>query len=217
MKKLNATIVKTLLLLFVVVGLSCESEDEVESIDNDDTTNYYGNWKRDGMETYVKFDGSTATTCSSGGVTTVGTFDASEPSMTFNIQGEIITFPLDFQGDVLLMGVPDQAIDTNTAQYYSRSNKFPCSGGGTGGGDGTIMFWVQSDPGCGPISVTLNGQGSNSITGFYSTSPDCGAVSAANFSVPGGTYSFTASCTERTWDGTVTVEDDQCFKMRLTF
>jgi hypothetical protein len=215
MKKLNSTIIKTLLLLFLAIGASCEGEEESPTLQNDETTNYYGSWKRNGMETYVKFEGSTATTCSPDGVQTVGTFNSSAPSMTFVIQGETITFPLDFSGNTLLIGVPDQAIDTNTAQYYSRSDNFPCDGGG-GNEDGTLMFWVESDFGCGPISVTVNSHGGGTITGYYATAPDCGASSSANFSLPAGTYRYSASCSEYTWDGSVTIAQGQCFKMRLT-
>lgn len=214
MKKLNSTIIKILLLLFVAIGISC-NEDKPEDFVNDENTDYYGNWKRDGVETWVKFQGSTATTCNNN-VQTVGTFDSSEPSMTFVIEGESITFPLEFNGDVLWMGVPDQAIDTNVAARYTRTDTFCDGGGGGGDEDGQIMFWIQSDLGCGNISVTLEGQGSGSISGYYSTSPSCGASGSANFTVPAGTYSFSASCDGRTWDGSVTVSEGQCFKMQLT-
>lgn len=215
MKKTNLTIFRMLLLLFVAIAVSC-TEEEPESFVNDENTDYYGSWKRDGYETWVKFSGSTATTCSNG-VQTVGTFNSSEPSMTFVIEGETITFPLEFSGDTMWMGVPEQAVDTNVAARYSRSDTF-CdgTGGGGGDGDGNITFWVQSDLGCGIISVSLQGAGSGSITSYYGSSPDCGAAGCANFTVPAGSYSFSASCDGGTWEGNVTVSEDQCFKMQLT-
>ena len=213
MKKFNATIIRVLLLLFVAIGLSC-NEEEPEDFVNNENTDYYGNWKRNGVETWVKFSGSTAVTCNNG-VQTTGSFDASEPSMTFIIEGETITFPLEFNGDTMWMGVPGAYVDTNVAARYSRTDTFCEEGGGGGDGNGQITFWLQSDLGCGPISVTLHNQGSGTITDYYSSSPSCGASGCANFTVPPGTYSFSASCDGHTWDSTVTVSANQCFKMQL--
>jgi hypothetical protein len=215
MKKNNFKFFRILLLLFVAIAVSC-TEEEPEDFVNNENTDYYGNWKRDGVETWVNFSGSTATTCNNG-VQTVGTFDSSEPSMTFVIQGETITFPLEFNGDTMWMGVPDQAVDTNVAARYTRTSTF-CdgSGGGGGDGDGNITFWIQSDFECGNISVTLQGQGSSTISAYYGSSPDCGASGCANFTVPAGSYSFSASCDGRTWEGSLTVSENQCFKMQLT-
>jgi hypothetical protein len=220
--KIFYRVLSVLMVMAVVfIAYSCE-EEETQDIEHNPSSSFEGKWKRSNMETYVWFSGSTATTCS-GGVTTVGSFDASEPSMTFVVGGETIKFPLKINDDALLVGVPDQVVDTHTAQIYYKSDSFPCDGGGNGGGgggggngDGNIMFWVQSDLGCGAISVTLTGQGSGSISSFYGSAPSCGASGCANFSVPAGSYSFTASCSERTWDGTVTVSADQCYKMQLT-
>ena len=89
-------------------------------------------------------------------------------------------------------------------------------GGGTGGTSGNAMFWTQSDLGCGTISVTLNGSG-GSISSYYSSgAPSCGASGCANFTVPAGTYTFTASCSGQTWDGNITVSAGGCSKMKLT-
>jgi len=90
------------------------------------------------------------------------------------------------------------------------------NGNGGGSGNGNVMFWTQSDFGCGFITVNISGS-SGTISGYYSGgSPSCGASSAANFSLPAGSYSFTASCDELTWDGTVTVTSGGCYKMQLT-
>lgn len=215
MKKFNYGIIRFFLFLFALTVVSCV-EEEPEDFVNDENTNYYGNWKRDGYETWVNFSGTTATTCNNG-QQTVGTFNPSEPSMTFVIQGETIKFPLEFNGNTLWMGVPDQAIDTNVAARYSRTNTFcdGSGGGGTGDENGNIVFWIQSDLGCGNISVTLQGQGSGMITSYYNSSPSCGASGCANFTVAPGTYSFTASCQNRTWESSITVTAGQCFKMQL--
>lgn len=211
--------VKNYFRLLVVIALvfsalGCEEDEEGDDIDHNPSSSFEGSWKRENMETYVKFVGSNAITCS-GGVETVGSFNASEPSMTFVIGEEVIKFPLKINGSALLVGVPNQAIETHNAQIYYRSDAFPCDGGG-GSGEGNIIFWISSDMGCGNINVTLQGQGSGSISSYYSSSPNCGASGCANFTVAPGTYSFTASCGDYSWDGSITVSEDQCYKMQLT-
>ena len=94
-----------LALVFTVFG--CESDEEGDNIENDPSSSFEGSWKRENMETYVKFVGSNAITCS-GGVETVGSFNASEPSMTFVIGEEVIKFPLKINGSALLVGVPNR-------------------------------------------------------------------------------------------------------------
>lgn len=213
---------KMVLLICAITFVACETEEDA-TLDHNSGTDPYGNWRRgDGLEAYINFNGSTAKTCVNGTVTT-GTFNASEPSMTFTIQGEVIKFPLSFDGDTMLMGVPDQAINTNNATYYYRSDSFPCGGGGgggTGGGGGSstgnATFWTQSDLGCGSIAVTLNGS-TQSITGYYSTgTPSCGATYCANYTLAPGTYSYTASCSGYTWSNNITVVAGQCSLMKLT-
>lgn len=101
------------------------------------------------------------------------------------------------------------------------------SGGGNGGGNGgggngattgDLIFYTSSDLGCGPINVNLNGVGSSTITGFYSGSaPDCSNSSAGgNFNdLSPGTYSFTASCSNLNWNGTVTIQQGVCTQQEL--
>jgi hypothetical protein len=101
------------------------------------TTGNY--WQRnDGQATaYISFSGTVAQSCANGVVTT-GTYNASEPSMTFVIQGNTIKFPLKFSNNTLMVGVPDQAVNTNTATQYIKSSSFPCNGGsGSGSGNGS--------------------------------------------------------------------------------
>lgn len=214
--------VKVYFRLLVVLALffstlSCESDDGGDYLDHNPSSSFEGSWKRENMETYVKFVGSKAITCV-GGTETIGTFNASEPSMTFVIGQETIKFPLKINGNALLVGVPNQAVETHNAQIYYKSSSFPCDGSGGGGGgtgEGNIIFWTNSDLGCGIVSVTLQGQGSGSISSYYGSSPNCGASGCANFTVAPGTYSYTASCGNYTWNGSITVPANQCFKMQL--
>ncbi|WP_214227640.1 hypothetical protein [Pedobacter sp. B4-66] len=88
-------------------------------------------------------------------------------------------------------------------------------GGGSTGGKGSIIFWTKTDLGCGSISVTINNQ-SGVINKYFNASPACGTSGAANFSLPAGNYTFTASCSKYKWGPTsVTISEGQCFKMEL--
>jgi hypothetical protein len=105
------------------------------------------------------------------------------------------------------------ARNANTGGQIYRYNE---SGGGGGSTTGQVMFWIQSDLGCGNITVTVSGS-SKSITGYYSGgAPSCGSSSTATFTLNPGTYSFNASCSGKTWNGNVTVTAGNCFKMQLT-
>jgi hypothetical protein len=98
--------------------------------------------------------------------------------------------------------------------------KIQLNGGGGGGGGTTAgqgMFWIASDLGCGTINVSINGV-SRSITSFYSSGApaNCGATGTATFSLNPGTYNYTASCTGKTWSGTITITSGGCTKIQLT-
>jgi hypothetical protein len=90
---------------------------------------------------------------------------------------------------------------------------------GTGGGGGTTtgqgMFWTATDLGCGSINVVCGGI-TRSITGYYGSVPACGASSAATFDLPAGTYSYSASCSNKTWNGNITISSGACSKIQLT-
>ena len=82
-------------------------------------------------------------------------------------------------------------------------------------GNGSVLFWISSDLGCGNIKVTINGS-TNYISSYYSASPSCGASGCANFTLPIGSYNYTASCDSYTWSGTVKSTSNGCSKMQLT-
>ncbi|MCW9037835.1 hypothetical protein [Altibacter sp.] len=94
------------------------------------------------------------------------------------------------------------------------------SGGGGGGGNATgdAIFWVNSDFGCGPITVNLAGVGSSIINGYFGSAPACSVSSSGgNFdNLNPGVYSFTASCSNQNWSGTITITENGCFRQELT-
>ncbi|PKP25343.1 MAG: hypothetical protein CVU03_08300 [Bacteroidetes bacterium HGW-Bacteroidetes-2] len=94
-------------------------------------------------------------------------------------------------------------------------------GGGSGGGaspTGDIIFWTGQDFGCGPITVFVESVGTNSITGFFSSPPNCSDTGAGgNFNnLPVGTYNFTASCSSFTWSGSFSITENGCLRFQLT-
>ncbi len=82
---------------------------------------------------------------------------------------------------------------------------------------GDIMFWVQSDFGCGKISVSIPNKGTKTISSYFSSGvPDCGSSGAANFAdLKPGTYKYTASCNSKTWNGSATVKKGVCLQIQL--
>lgn len=92
-----------------------------------------------------------------------------------------------------------------------------CDAGSTGGtDDNSLTFYVVDDFGCGPINVTLDGYGTQTINNYYSSGiSGCDVSGCANFNnLPEGTYSYEASCDGYTWSNTITVESG-CNKLKL--
>jgi len=86
-------------------------------------------------------------------------------------------------------------------------------------GLGSVIFWTNQDYGCGQILVTLNGEGSSTISGFYpGSSPDCEDIEAGGVfdELAPGSYSYSASCVDYSWNGNVTIEEDSCLSFQLT-
>lgn len=153
-----------------------------------------------------------------------GTIDGS--TITFDSKYNLPTYSVWMEdGELMLKGDVSYSIAT---PYRSGSWSGECgplqaggytgggSGGGTGAKTGSVMFWTATDHSCGPISVTINGQ-SGTVSSYYSSgTPSCGASGCANFTLPVGTYSYTASCSGYSWgNSSITVTEGGCFKMKL--
>ncbi|MES3016943.1 MAG: hypothetical protein V4721_04160 [Bacteroidota bacterium] len=76
------------------------------------------------------------------------------------------------------------------------------------------MFWIETDLGCGVITVTCNGV-SKDITGYFASEPSCGSAKSATFDLVAGNHNYTAKCSGKTWTGTITVKDGQCNAFKL--
>jgi hypothetical protein len=194
-------------------------------------SSFYGIWNRivqsSGDRTDIAIGGITGEPanrvymCELTGSTAAGFYKGTLNGNTivWDSQYGIPNFVLTIVGSNMELNVPSCSTCITTT-YVSGSwsgQCVPLNGGGGGGGSGTgnVMFWIQSDLGCGAITVTLNGQ-SGSIVNYYSSgAPSCGATGCANFSLPAGTYSFSASCSSYTWNGTVTSTSGGCYRMNL--
>jgi len=79
--------------------------------------------------------------------------------------------------------------------------------------NGQVIFWYNS---AGTnATVNIDGQ-QGTITEYYSSgTPSCGAAGCATFSLPPGTYAFTASSSLSNWSGNVTVTSNNCLTWLL--
>ncbi len=82
--------------------------------------------------------------------------------------------------------------------------------------DTSVTFWSDfSGP---PISVTISGYGSGTITTIGSSTPDCGVSGNFTRSLDPGTYSYTASDGNLSWNnGSFTISGNtSCTTVLLT-
>lgn len=83
--------------------------------------------------------------------------------------------------------------------------------------DGQGTFWTSEDLSCGNISVFIEGTYAGKISGYYSSiTPSCGADDCVTITQAPGTYNWNAECTSYTWNGTITIYDNNCSTMQLT-
>lgn len=81
-------------------------------------------------------------------------------------------------------------------------------------------FWIRQNMNCGNINVTLNGQ-TKTIDGVYYypegvlQSYGCNLQGSANFETHTGTYAYTATCSGKSWNGIVTLRQNDCSQIEL--
>ena len=79
--------------------------------------------------------------------------------------------------------------------------------------EGNVTFWYNSN---GSNATVFIGGKVGYINLYYPTyNPSCGSVGCANFTLPIGTYSFSASSSWSDWNGTVTITKNGCTLMLL--
>jgi len=80
---------------------------------------------------------------------------------------------------------------------------------------GQVIFWESAQSACqNATNVTINGV-TKQITSTYSSTPQCGSSGGAAFSLPPGTYNYSATCSGSTITGSVTINANQCSTKQL--
>lgn len=107
--------------------------------------------------------------------------------------------------------------DCGTRYGTSSSSSGSSSSSSGSTSSGKVTFYTQTDLGCGTITVTVSGQGSQYISSYYSSGiSGCDKSGCANFTLPPGTYSYSASCSGYNWGPTsFTVTANGCLKYQL--
>jgi len=90
---------------------------------------------------------------------------------------------------------------------------------GSGSGIGNAIFWTPSIPDSGPFNIALDGLGSKTVSGFFSSVPDCSDGSQGGLfeNIPVGTYSYTVTDYPAfNGTGSITITEDQCTPVDFT-
>lgn len=81
---------------------------------------------------------------------------------------------------------------------------------------GEAVFWTDADYGVGYISVYVSNSYVGEISGFYSSvTPECGDSGCVTIEKDPGTYSFHATANSAYWEGSITIFNGNCSKIRL--
>jgi hypothetical protein len=79
---------------------------------------------------------------------------------------------------------------------------------------GQLMFWTSYSS-LGNITVNIDGNYAGTISGWYSSSPSCGATYGVTKDLSPGSHSFSATNGSKTWSGNYTVASGSCLKVQL--
>ena len=73
-----------------------------------------------------------------------------------------------------------------------------------------LTFWTAINCSPNPITVTVDSQTAVMSEYFPNVTPVCGTQGCANFNLAAGTYNYSATNTDTTWTGSVTVTKGGC-------
>ena len=92
----------------------------------------------------------------------------------------------------------------------------------------TYLFWIAQDFNCGHVTVEVKDKDGKAITPFQNkisytahAAPECSNLNYGKYATfdlyQGKTYTYKATCTGKTWTGTITVpcEQGQCKNIQL--
>ena len=78
-----------------------------------------------------------------------------------------------------------------------------------------LTFWTAINCSPNPITVTVDSQTAMINEYFPNTPPTCGTQGCANFYLAAGTYTYSATNGDTTWNGSVTVTKGGCTLQQL--
>ncbi len=78
-----------------------------------------------------------------------------------------------------------------------------------------LTFWMAVNCSPNPITVKVDSQTAVMTEYFPNTAPGCGATGCANFNLPAGTYTYTATNGDTSWTGSVTIAQGTCTYQQL--
>ncbi len=109
----------------------------------------------------------------------------------------------------------DGTIWNNGSITITTSSCYTLEFTGSNSTNGQVIFWTQTDLGCGNITVKVGSQ-TGVISAYVSSgSPNCNAQNMCTFTLPPGNYSYTATCTGKNSSGSFTIKTGVCLKFQL--
>jgi|SRR5690554_1314319 len=192
--------------VFMVKG--CESDDSDDFVDTCDYIQWTGNERCESG--YPVYDGRCCPITHAYYNTHTG-----KCYITCAVAQESNPYGIIYKANTTGGGSSSSSSGSSSSSSSSSGSSSSSSSGGNAPGD--VSFFTRSDKGCGNITVTVSGYGSRTISSYYASGINsCGLSGCANFSLPPGNYTFSASCSNYSWGpSSFTISSNGCLMYEL--